>query len=967
MNKLNITKTSLAVLLAMSTLIGCGGADTPDPEKIPERAAINEITSADISGAAILGTLNNADVSVMQLNGSAITITSDNQTNSDGAVSLIVEADPSYGIDTMYKIVVTAQSNTSMMCDAISCAGTPLGKSFSGSPLTGSTLSSLTYVEVPYASSADGTADATFQANALTTIATALVEKAVAGGKNVSVRELYELTLAEFSAITLKAIGVFSPGTNVFELPLISAESYQNFVVSQDCETSPVVDESGDAVVDENGDAVTEESCIDILADIDVIKVSLANAAFANINEFESFNALYDEAVSRTLGAMSGEEVALKPIRERLLASVKAIPFLEQLGIVAEQVIDVSLPFNDNVSSGGPVQEVTTIENLTGAIITARHRIGDGEAETMAFDGDPNTKWLDHNDWAGAPTVEDPAWIQIQFEKAYAVSSLFITSANDADSRDPENFSLVASHDGSSWVTLANFIGESFDQRFERKEFRFSNGLAYQYYRLNITKNKGDDTLMQLAEIQLVGPIFSSVDHTDPIGTGVITARNRIGDGEAETMAFDNNPETKWLDHNDWSGAPTVEEPSWVQVDFTDAVAVNALAITSANDADSRDPENFSLVGSNDGGVTWTEVGSWLGESFDERFERKIFSVDNLLAFMSYRLNITKNKGDDTLMQLAEIELIGPELAGLNHAMTAGTVITARNRIGDGEAETMAFDGDVNTKWLDHNDWAGAASVEDPSWVQVELPAAAAVNKLALTSANDADSRDPENFDLLGSNDGTSWIVLNSWVGESFDERFERKQLSFANDLGFNFYRLNITKTKGDDTLMQVAEIELIGPQYVLVDHSSDPDAIFTARYSISDGEAASMVFDDDVNTKWLDHNDWAGAPTTDDPAWVQVDFADKKIVSSIAITSANDADNRDPENFNLQGSNDGGVTWTEVASWIGESWDNRFERKLFEMGNGFAYTSYRINITKNKGDDTLMQIAEIELIGPEL
>lgn len=967
MNKLNITKTSLAVLVAIGTLIGCGGGDTPDPEKIPERAAVNDVTSADISGSAIKGTLINADVSVQQMNGSNISITSDNQTDNNGAVSFTVKGDSGFGINSIFKVTVTAQSDTNMMCDAISCAGTDLGKSFSGSPLTGSTLSTLTYVEVPYASSSDNQADATFNANALTTIATSLLEKAIADGKNVSVRPLYELAVAEFSETTLKALGVFLPGANIFETSIISAESYDNFVASQDCETVPVVDEDDVPVVDENGDAVTEESCTDILVDADIIKLSLANAAFANISEFETFNAVFDEAVSRTRGALAGDETVLKPIRERLLTSIQAIPFLAELGLSAEQIIDLELPFLDSVSSGGPVQEVTTTENLVGAIITARNRIGDGEAETMAFDGDVNTKWLDHNDWAGAPTSENPAWIQVQFEQAHAVSSLFITSANDADARDPENFNIVGSNDGVTWVILAEFVGESFDERFERKEFRFSNGLAYSYYRVNITKNKGNDTLMQLAEIQLVGPIHSSLDHTDPVGTGTITARNRIGDGEAETMAFDNNPETKWLDHNDWSGPPTVEDPSWAQIDFAEAVAVNALAITSANDADARDPENFTLVGSNDGGATWVELGSWIGEGFDERFERRVFSVDNLLAFTSYRLNITKNKGDDTLMQLAEIELIGPEVAGLNHGMTAGSVITARNRIGDGEAETMAFDGDVNTKWLDHNDWAGAPTVENPSWVQVELPAAATVNKLALVSANDADARDPENFDLLGSNDGTTWVVLNSWIGESFDERFERKQLSFGNDLGFSFYRLNITKNKGDDTLMQVAEIELIGPQYMSIDHSSDPSTVFTARNRIGDGEAETMAFDDDVNTKWLDHNDWAGAPTVENPSWVQADFPVKKIVTSIAITSANDADGRDPENFNLQGSNDGGVTWSPIASWVGESWDNRFERKLFEMGNGFAYTSYRFNITKNKGDDTLMQIAEIELIGPEL
>jgi hypothetical protein len=986
MNKLNITRTSL-VVLAISTLFGCGGGDTPNPENIPERAAVNDITSADISGSAVKGTLSNADVSVIQMNGSAITIMSDSQTDSNGAVSFAVQGDAGFGINSMFKVVVTAQNDTTMMCDAISCAGTELGKSFSGSPLTGSELTTLTYVEVPYTNTSDSQADAVFQANALTTIATSLIEKAVAEGKNVSVRPLYELAITEFSETTLKAIGVFSPGSNIFQIPLVSAESYDNFVVGENCELvqsvdengdpifdengDPVmeqaVDENGDPLVDENGDAVIEESCTDILADFEVIKLSLANAAFANISEFETFNALFDETVSRTRGALAGDETVLKPLRERLLASVQAIPFTAELGITAEQVINVELAFLDSATSGGPVQEITTAENLSGAIITARNRIGDGEAEGMAFDGDINTKWLDHNDWAGAPTVENPAWIQVQFTQAHAVSSLFITSANDADGRDPENFTIVGSNDGVTWVTLGEFIGEAFDERFERKEFRFSNGQAYSYYRVNITKNKGDDTLMQLAEIQLVGPIYPSVDHTDPVGTGTITARNRIGDGEAEGMAFDNNPETKWLDHNDWAGAPTVENPAWAQVDFPEAVAVNALAMTSANDAEGRDPENFTLVGSNDGGTTWVELGSWIGEGFDNRFERKVFSVDNLLAFTSYRLNITKNKGDDTLMQVAEIELIGPEMAGLNHGMTAGSVITARNRIGDGESETMAFDGDVNTKWLDHNDWAGAPTVENPSWIQVELPAAATVNKLALVSANDADGRDPENFELLGSNDGTTWVVLNSWIGESFDERFERKQFSFGNDLGFSFYRLNITKNKGDDTLMQVAEIELIGPQYASIDHSSDPSAVITARNRIGDGEAESKVFDDDINTKWLDHNDWAGAPTVEDPSWVQVDFPVKKIVTSIAITSANDADGRDPENFNLQGSNDGGVTWSPIASWIGESWDNRFERKLFEMGNGFSYTSYRLNITKNKGDDTLMQIAEIELIGPEL
>jgi hypothetical protein len=279
----------------------------------------------------------------------------------------------------------------------------------------------------------------------------------------------------------------------------------------------------------------------------------------------------------------------------------------------------------------------------------------------------------------------------------------------------------------------------------------------------------------------------------------------------------------------------------------------------------------------------------------------------------------------------------------------------------------MAFDGKTDTKWLDHNNWKGAPTEAAPSWVQAQFPAAVTVNKLAMISANDADARDPQNFNIEASNDGVSWIKLASWVGEGFEQRFERKVFSFSNQLAFSYYRVNITKNKGDDTLMQVAEIELIGPQYKSVDHSATPGVVITGRNRIGEAEAEAKAFDDDVATKWLDHNDWKGAPTEANPSWIRLDLPAAKIVSSISITSANDADSRDPENFNVEGSNDGGTTWTRIGSWIGESWDNRAERKLFEMGNGFAYSSYRINITKNKGDDTLMQIAEIELIGPEL
>lgn len=964
MNRFNKNKLYAVVALALGSLYGCGGgAGEVSPDDVPVKL---DITYADLKGSAVKGTLSNAVVSVSQLNGAPVTMQAANRTDASGNISFSVQSKEGFGLNSMFKVEVSADDQTSMICDTASCAGVPLGSSLKGAGLTGAKFRTLTYVVVPFANASDAVADASFQATALTTMATDLVAADVAAGRNVSVRVLYEMALADNSQLLLKALGV-SAKANLFQTKLISAEAYENFVTGEDCKNVAKLDAEGKPVLDAQGQPVLEEVCTDVLVSADIIKLSLLNAAFANIAEGETLNGLMNQVVSAIAIANEGDVSVLKPLRERVLASVSKVPYLAQLSMTAEDVVDLALAFVDAETSTVPVQQITTAQNMASAIITTRNAISDAESGAMVFDGKTETKWLDHNNWKGAPSVTDPSWLQVQFTTPQAVSSVFITSANDSPARDPENFNLQASNDGVTWVTLAEFVGESFDERFERKEFKFSNGLEFSYYRLNITKNKGDDTLMQIAEVAFVGPIYTSADHTDPVGSATITARNFIGEAEAPAMAFDNNTGTKWLDHNNWKGAPTAEDPSWVTIVLPEPKAVGTLVLTSANDADARDPENFNLQASSDGGVTWQNLASWVGESFDSRLQRRQFNLSNTLAFDTYRLNITKNKGDDTLMQIAEIGLVGPKLPDLNHGKTAGAIVTERNAISAAESGAMAFDGKTSTKWLDHNDWKGAPSEAAPSWVQVQLPAPATVNKLAMISANDADSRDPQNFNIQASNDGVHWVKLASWVGEGFEQRFERKLFSFSNQLAFSYYRVNITKNKGDDTLMQVAEIELIGPQYQSVDHSSAPGVVVSARNRIGDAESEAKAFDDDVATKWLDHNDWKGAPTEANPSWIQLDLPAAKIVSSLAITSAGDADSRDPENFNIEGSNDGGKTWTRIGSWVGESWDNRAERKLFEMGNGFAFTTYRINITKNKGDDTLMQIAEIELIGPDL
>src|SRR5690349_10984133 len=108
-------------------------------------------------------------------------------------------------------------------------------------------------------------------------------------------------------------------------------------------------------------------------------------------------------------------------------------------------------------------------------------------------------------------------------------------------------------------------------------------------------------------------------------------------------------------------------------------------------------------------------------------------------------------------------------------------------------------DGDSATKWL----------VDTPtSWAQYTLDAPAEVIKYALTSANDAPERDPRDWTLQGSADGSTWTTVDTQTGQTFTERFQTKTYTVADPGTFGIYRLNITGHPSGD-LTQLADLEL--------------------------------------------------------------------------------------------------------------------------------------------------------------
>jgi len=89
-------------------------------------------------------------------------------------------------------------------------------------------------------------------------------------------------------------------------------------------------------------------------------------------------------------------------------------------------------------------------------------------------------------------------------------------------------------------------------------------------------------------------------------------------------------------------------------------------------------------------------------------------------------------------------------------------------------------------------------------------------------------------------------------------------------------------------------------------------------------------------------------------------------VVAGLSLTSANDAPDRDPASFVLSGCNDGGATFTEIATGDIAAFGARFERQEVSFDNSTAYTTYRVVFPTVANADAAnsMQIAEIELLG---
>ena len=337
------------------------------------------------------------------------------------------------------------------------------------------------------------------------------------------------------------------------------------------------------------------------------------------------------------------------------------------------------------------------------------------------------------------------------------------------------------------------------------------------------------------------------------------------------------------------------------------ARVVTEYALTSAQDYSNQDPAAWRLLGSNDGGHSWTVLDAQTNQVFKSRSQRRLYPVRNHTAYNAYRLQL-----EDTIeVALGELELMGP-VVGVQSEADLRSEITASGEHPLLAPATQAFDGDPTTKWVDFGT-AGAT----PPWIQCQYTrtnervlrsigeflvvarrkatdnrlqerAPEILSKLvaadrssirpltgyALTSANDAPARDPRDWKLLGSDDGgRSWTVLDERRNESFARRLQRRVFTLSKPAACALYRLRIESIRVpggvDADSVQLAEIQ---PIYAAEVPKGPFSIIVSAQGENPPMELAEKAFDGDVRTKWLDFGETGGpsGSNTNRSSWIE-------------------------------------------------------------------------------------------------
>lgn len=300
-----------------------------------------------------------------------------------------------------------------------------------------------------------------------------------------------------------------------------------------------------------------------------------------------------------------------------------------------------------------------------------------------------------------------------------------------------------------------------------------------------------------------------------------------------------------------------------------------------------------------------------------------------------------------------------------------------------GESPLNVIDGLTNTKYLNF----GAAQT---GFIVTTAFGSSAVQSFQLTTANDAEERDPDSYRLYGTNDPVTsgdnslgdeekWVEISSGpLALPAEREMPGPIVSFANTESYTSYKMVFPtlKDEGLANSMQFAEVQF----FTGMDGSGSS--------ILANGDLIIAVTDDSESSQSNYPGPEGPQNVIDGTPIKYLNFGDSNTgfivwradnaavtVTSFVITTANDAPERDPASYRIYGTNDP-VTSPDNSPGANEDWtliaagnlmlpeDREVEGDVVEIVNKESYTAYRVVFPTLDGGPGVgeMQIGEMAM-----
>jgi hypothetical protein len=295
------------------------------------------------------------------------------------------------------------------------------------------------------------------------------------------------------------------------------------------------------------------------------------------------------------------------------------------------------------------------------------------EAPVNILDGNPATKYLNRGGAGSGFIVTPSAPIMIQ--------SFTITTANDAETRDPANWELYGTNDAvvsadntagiaENWALIASGTLELPAARLTvGPVVSFMSFDVYKSFKMVFPTTKGA-TLFQIADVamyMLPDAMGANVLlPTDPIKAIEMGWQSSYPANEPPAACIDGNPATKYLNFGK-------TKSGFIVTPALGASILDSFQITTANDSPERDPVVWMVYGTNDA-IATPDNGDGLAESWTlicggtmalpaERLTAgPVYVIANQAeAYTSYKMvfETVKNATAANSMQIAEVQFYG--------------------------------------------------------------------------------------------------------------------------------------------------------------------------------------------------------------------------------------------------------------------------------------------------------------------